>query len=155
MPIWLTKLTTGYPGPPYAPEPGPHSWRPMTVVEQDKAGGAPTNWTVVDMRNLGSKADVKAARRCLTAFQERVLTGQPLNDLYDSNQYHEALTCRTGVKVWRVRGAGKTRIFFVNGHDRKLIIVHILAKRTDRLSQGDEGRICDRVARLISAGVLR
>lgn len=147
----LHPLKIGYPGPLRQPLLLEGSWRVMEVAEH--TSNAMDRWILADIGALGSTSDTLAMRKSLIAFSERAATGRPLRDLYDEKQLHEITQCN-GTKVLRIWGTGKSRILFVYGKARQLIIVRLFAKRTNLLTSGEEQAICSRVAHLYIEGIL-
>ncbi|WP_238945494.1 hypothetical protein [Vandammella animalimorsus] len=155
MPVFLKPLSTGYPGPPYEPELHQLSWRPMIGVEQDDDGRQVSCWAFDDMKALASQRDLQAMQTALRKLQEFTATGQLLSDLFDDKQLHTGFVCSSGTSVFRLRLVGSTRIYFVYGQCRQLILVGLLCKRVDKLSKGDQKRMCDRVAKLRQSAQLQ
>lgn len=85
---------------------------------------------------LGANDQIPAVKS-LAYFVQIAQNGPPLTQHLDKKQVHEAHEFVSAVsskteKVWRYR-RGDIRILFYYGHDRVLLLVDLLAKRSDKL----------------------
>ena len=84
--------------------------------------------------------DQAAGFKSLAYFVQIAQNGPPLTQHLDKKQVHEAHEFVSAVsgkteKVWRYR-RGAIRILFYYGNDRVLLLVDLLAKRSDKLDSG-------------------
>ena len=91
-------------------------------------------WTQI--ASLGAN-DKDPAVKSLAYFAQIAQNGPPLTQHLDKKQVHEAHEFVSAVssmteKVWRYR-RGAIRILFYYGNDRVLLLVDLLAKRSDKL----------------------
>ena len=90
----------------------------------------------VQITALG-KNDRIPALKSLAYFAQIAQNGPPLTQHLDKKQVHEAHEFVSAIsskteKVWRYR-RGAIRILFYYGNDRILLLVDLLAKRSDKL----------------------
>ena len=90
----------------------------------------------VQIQALGAN-DRSAGFKSLAYFVQIAQNGPPLTQHLDKKQVHEAYEFVSAVsgkteKVWRYR-RGAIRILFYYGNDRVLLLVDLLAKRSDKL----------------------
>lgn len=91
-------------------------------------------WTQIAA--LGANDQIPAVKS-LVYFAQIAQNGPPLTQHLDKKQVHEAHEFVSSVsgkteKVWRYR-RGAIRILFYYGNDRVLLLVDLLAKRSDKL----------------------
>lgn len=91
-------------------------------------------WTQIQALDANDQA---AGFKSLAYFVQIAQNGPPLTQHLDKKQVHEAHVFVSAVsgkaeKVWRYR-RGDIRIMFYYGNDRVLLLVDLLAKRSDKL----------------------
>ena len=66
----------------------------------------------------------------------------PLKEMYDEKQLHEAFSYKRKdgkeSTVWRLRGTGDTRLYFVYAPKKRIVILNINVKRSDKLTSGEK-----------------
>lgn len=86
-------------------------------------------------------SDKKDARSTYVNFTNRANTGEPLTTLYDEKQCHEAHSFDmngTEVKIFRIWGSGKIRVYFCYLPGKKIAVLKTAPKRKDNLSDGEK-----------------
>ncbi|MET3915180.1 phage-related protein [Variovorax sp. OAS795] len=142
MTIFFKRLKVGHPEPLSMPPDAANSWKTYTVLESRQPQSCMTR---ADIAALNSN-DRQDARTSFIALVNRAQTGEPLTALYDKTRCHEAFTFKpfgnspNTVKVWRIWGAGAIRMYFIY-HNKNIILLRTMAKRTQKLSKGDIGEI--------------
>lgn len=117
----------------------PGCWRVFTICESIESSDARPCTTLADARAM-EKLDLDNARSSWRSFLKKAHTGQNFSDLYDKKQCHEAHSFKSGshdVKIWRVWGAGKIRIYFVYLPDKRIVVLKTWAKRENKLTSGE------------------
>lgn len=140
MSIYFKRLKVGHPKPLTCPPDWDGCWKIYTIL--DALGSR----AVRDVQAL-KPPDDECARKTLTSFTNKAHTGQPLSDLYDNKQCHEAhsYTQANGheVKIFRIWGTGKIRVYFIYLQDKNIVILKIEPKRVDTLSDGEKKVLAD------------
>ena len=99
-----------------------------------------SNLARADVRACQSIIDKQHIQTSFIALINMAHTGLPFSDLYDEKKCHVAHTFTRNhreEKIWRIWGAGTTRIYFIYLPERRIIILKAKAKRTDKLSSGE------------------
>lgn len=148
MSIRFTRLKVGYPVDYKHPEDHENSWRVYTVCQTEDPRSCTTRR---DVAALGSVADRKDARDTYVTLLNKAQTGEPLSQLYDKTACHEAHEfvythasgqCQ-GHKIFRVRGPGAIRVYFMYLPGQKIVVLKTSTKRVDKLSAGEKSELKD------------
>lgn len=140
MPIFFSRLQFGWPDELRQPIDNENSWRIYTACVSASRGSCTTR---ADIRALDA-TDKASARSTFVNFSLRAQTGQPLTELYDVKQCHEAHAFKVHehdqqlTKIWRLWTAGKIRTYFIYLPSKRLVILKSSAKRENRLSGSEK-----------------
>lgn len=140
MTIHFHRLPYGWPDTYQQPTDHDGSWRIYTTCTD----GSPRSCTTrADLQQL-EKIDLLSARSTFVSFSLKAQTGQPLSELFNETQCHEAHEFKLHkhdqqpTKIWRIWKAGKVRTYFVYLPNKRLVILKTAAKRVDKLSAGEK-----------------
>ena len=136
MSLYFTRLRHGYPNPPQQPSDWEGSWKVYTFCTTQVATSCSTR---ADVANLPYEDKINA-RRSYVTLVHKAQTGQPLPELYDEKQCHGAHTFKHDhqeVKIFRIWGAGKIRIYFLYLASKRIVLLKTCSKRRDRLTDGE------------------
>lgn len=143
MPVFFTRLSFGYPDDYKPPVDKPNSWKIYVPCEPENPGD---NSAKRDVWGL-EEADKLDARHSFVNFTNRAYLGFPLEALYDEKQLHAAHSFKlnehdtNSVKIFRIWGSGKIRIYFIYLPNKRIVILKTAPKRTDKLSAGEKGEL--------------
>ncbi len=147
--IYLHRLKVGYPSPLKELEEKPNSWRVRLVCKSKDYSSC----NCFDDLRLLEGNDLKDARHSYINFLQRTNSGQPLKDMYEKKQLHEAFSFKYNnkkIKVFRIWGSGDIRIYFIYGPDRYIYILKTMIKRENKLSEGKSTEIKEIAKNLIN-----
>lgn len=148
MPLFFRRLVVGYPKPRVAPPDTAQCWKIYQVCDEDADH---SSWAIADVKALESLDDIACARRCLIMLFEKARSGLPFEKLYDKKQCHVAFEFKhkhRTYEVHRVRGS-VSRVYFIYRPHKVVVVVKILAKREDKLTEGEISEITDRAILVI------
>ena len=143
MKVHFTRLRVGHPEPLRQPVDRPGSWRVYVICNGPSER---LNTARDDIRACSSEADMLAMRTSFISFLAKAATGLPLEALWDEKQCHEAFSFKHEHhehKIIRFWGAGKIRVYFVYLPSKVIVILKSKAKRSDKLTVGDETELKD------------
>jgi phage-related protein len=134
------RLKVGYPNLASPPNETGNSWKVYLVCKSD----AYTSCNgVTDLLGL-SQEDKDDARLSYISLNGKAATGEPLQNLYDGRKLHEAFQFthkNTDIKVFRIWGSGKIRIYFIYCVDKKIVVLKTMTKRTQKITNGEKEEI--------------
>lgn len=148
MDVFFTRLKVGWPNPMTAPKDWDGCWRVYTICADNNRYSCTTR---ADVRNLESTQDQTDARSSYHDLLAKAHTGLVLAALYDETKCHEAHSflfqtqqhakrnCPDHeVKIFRIWGTGKIRIYFMYLPNKCIVLLKTWAKRKNKLSNGEE-----------------
>lgn len=92
------------------------------------------------MYECGSVADKTAMQSLFISLLAKANTGLPLESMFDDKKCHEAHSFTRNhqtERIFRVRG-GPIRVYFIYLPRKVILILRSQAKRSDKLSAGEE-----------------
>jgi hypothetical protein len=137
--VYFARTEPGHPDPIPPKRDNPESWRIYEICDENSKFGSLLRR---DIRAATSVKDKQGYRTSLIHFVAKAQIGMPLKEMYDEKQLHEAFSYKRKdgkeSTVWRLRGTGDTRLYFVYAPKKRIVILNINVKRSDKLTSGEK-----------------
>ena len=138
MTIHFARLKVGFPAPRKHPPDWAGCWKVYTICATSSSG---SSTTLSDVNSLESEKDKSDARKTYVTLLGKAHTGEDFRALYDEKKCHEAHSFGyvTGngqideIKIWRIWGSGKIRMYFLYLPGKRIVMLKTLAKRANKL----------------------
>lgn len=142
--MYFSRLKVGYPDPLKVPPDWEGCWRIYSIRSPRMDSPCQARLDIVPMDHI----DKENARKTLVSLTEKAHTGMPFAELYDEKQCHVAHTFvmqpqKIEVKIWRVWGSGKIRVYFCYAPSKSIVVLKIAPKRVGTLSKGEKSELED------------
>ena len=130
----------------------PAAWQLLSRCESDRADSCLLLQKIVEL-GRSNRVDGQAVLAALDKLIKVAATGQPIEAFYDKKQSHPLHEFDyKGQKrvVWRIR-KGDVRIAFYYAQGKVIFLADALAKRKNKLSEGEKKQLEDEVKTYIDA----
>lgn len=130
----------------------PAAWKLLSRCESNQMDSCILLKKLVAL-GRSNKKDGKSALSALDKLIQVAATGKPLNGFYDTKQshpIHEFFYEGRNRVIWRIR-SGDVRITFYYAEGKVIFLTDAFAKRSDKLTKGEQKQLEDEVKVYIDA----
>ena len=143
MTVYFDRLKVGYPDDHIRPEDWDGCWRVYTICETNNGYSCTTR---ADARLMVATNDLLDARRSWGSLLQKAHMGGNFSALYDEKQCHDVHTFKFNNvehKIWRIRGSGDIRMYFIYLPDMRIVLLRTEPKRKPSLRKAEKKQLAD------------